>query len=633
MKTQAVIFSKDRALQLRATIESLLLRCSDAESLVIRVLYKASDARHEQQYATLRATFPHVDFVAETDFRLQVLRLVADAPYVLFMVDDNIFYQDFSLHDVLESLEATPDAIGFSLRLGKNTTYCHTQDAPQQVPLCEQLNERVLQCWWKDADHDFGYPLEVSSSVYRSELMLALLHDLPFSNPNLLEAGLSKRTNLVEHFPRLLFFEQSVTFCNPLNRVQSIFENRVSADSVDADALADMFAQGRYMDVKSYKGARPDAAHFEMPLHLHEQQSQTVPDDLSAPFISVIIPVYNGAAFLPDAVASVAAQQYENLEVIIVNDGSQDDSSTVARNLAAQYPALHIQVLDKENGGLASARNAGIRQAKGQWILPLDCDDCFAADFLNTAVQAIKTRPEVNLVFTNMQEFGAKNGQWIPREYSLAELMQRNTFPYASLYRRELWQQSGGYVSSMPWGAEDWLFWLSCAPFGLKPHRIDTPMFLYRTHAEGSMYTRMMERWDVVKACLKTLLPALYPVPALMQSHAAAATMDEETKALIAAISTKHGDAPMPHFWQGLVHEAAGRLAEAVAEYTKAVALSPYPQWQPQFRLCLINLRLGRKKAALKNAEETLRRRPELAQLLNQSPDIDLRHMVPLNVL
>lgn len=234
MRTQAVVFSKDRALQLRATLESLLLRCTDAaEELRVRVLYKACGEMHRRQYDSLKESFPQVEFVAETDFRIQLLRLLADTPYVLFLVDDNIFYRDFSLGGVLECLEAAPGAVGFSLRLGRNTTYCHTQDAPQRVPGCTVLRDNVLCCRWRGADHDFGYPLEVSSSVYRTAHMLALLHDMPFTNPNLLEAGLSRRTGAVEDsFPQLLFFDRSVTFCNPLNRVQDTFANRVADEPV-----------------------------------------------------------------------------------------------------------------------------------------------------------------------------------------------------------------------------------------------------------------------------------------------------------------------------------------------------------------------------------------------------------------
>lgn len=96
MRTQAVVFSKDRALQLRATLESLLLRCTDAaEELRVRVLYKACGEMHRRQYDSLKESFPQVEFVAETDFRIQLLRLLADTPYVLFLVDDNIFLPRF----------------------------------------------------------------------------------------------------------------------------------------------------------------------------------------------------------------------------------------------------------------------------------------------------------------------------------------------------------------------------------------------------------------------------------------------------------------------------------------------------------------------------------------------------------
>ena len=84
--------------------------------------------------------------------------------------------------------------------------------------------------------------------------------------------------------------------------------------------------------------------------------------------ISIIIPCYNHAAFLPDAIESALAQDYPDVEVIVVNDGSTDNSSEVAR----RYP---VRLIEQENKGLSAARNTGIRAATGTWILPLDSDD------------------------------------------------------------------------------------------------------------------------------------------------------------------------------------------------------------------------------------------------------------------
>jgi len=91
------------------------------------------------------------------------------------------------------------------------------------------------------------------------------------------------------------------------------------------------------------------------------------------PLVSVIIPVYNGAEFLADAIQSAATQTYRNLEIIVVDDGSTDTSHAIAQNLAAKDK--RIRVIVQANGGVAKARNAAIAAAHGDFIAPLDADD------------------------------------------------------------------------------------------------------------------------------------------------------------------------------------------------------------------------------------------------------------------
>ena len=90
--------------------------------------------------------------------------------------------------------------------------------------------------------------------------------------------------------------------------------------------------------------------------------------------VSIIIPVYNHAQWLPDAISS-ALNQTVPCEVIVVNDGSPDNTSEVAK-------MFDVKLIEKENGGLTSARNAGIKEATGEWILTLDADDKIAPDFV-----------------------------------------------------------------------------------------------------------------------------------------------------------------------------------------------------------------------------------------------------------
>ena len=93
----------------------------------------------------------------------------------------------------------------------------------------------------------------------------------------------------------------------------------------------------------------------------------------NTPLISVIVPCYNQAQYLDECLQSVLDQTYQNWECIIVNDGSPDNTEEIALQWTAKDP--RFTYLKKENGGLSSARNAGIEVAQGEWIQFLDCDD------------------------------------------------------------------------------------------------------------------------------------------------------------------------------------------------------------------------------------------------------------------
>lgn len=116
--------------------------------------------------------------------------------------------------------------------------------------------------------------------------------------------------------------------------------------------------------------------------------------------ISVIIPAYNAAATIIDAVQSVLSQSWPNVECIVVNDGSTDQTTSLIAPLASR-----ITCIDKENGGFASARNAGMQAATGEWIAWLDADDMFEPDKLERQMALLDERPELGLVCSDFSMF------------------------------------------------------------------------------------------------------------------------------------------------------------------------------------------------------------------------------------
>jgi hypothetical protein len=293
MSVQAVIFSKDRALQLHATLASFRLQCSEAADIPIAVVFRSSESEFQKGYNTLGRELAgelQVTWVEESDFKKNLLSALT-APsrgehrwwerfwprqleprydHILFMVDDNIFVRNFSSFAAVHVLETNSNALGFSLRLGRNTGYCYSNRCPQEFPEFCEHGEGILGFEWVKQQGDFGYPLEVSSSLYRTPDLLPLLRKLPYNNPNRLEQGLSvSRMLLARRRPDLLCFDQSVAFCAPVNKVQSVVDNRAGKnEAYSSERLNDLFLQGYRIDVEALSGFVPDAAHQEIELPL-----------------------------------------------------------------------------------------------------------------------------------------------------------------------------------------------------------------------------------------------------------------------------------------------------------------------------------------------------------------------------
>ncbi len=193
------------------------------------------------------------------------------------------------------------------------------------------------------------------------------------------------------------------------------------------------------------------------------------------PLVSVIVPLYNAAPYITEAMESIVASSYRPLEVVVVNDGSKDDSLSVAQAFAKLHP--EVRVFDQPNAGVSAARNHAIREAQGTYILPVDADDRISPDYIAKAVEAMK--PDVRVVGCRAEYFGAKEGEWKLPAYSPALLARRNMIHVSSLFRKADWQQVGGFCEQDIY-REDWDFWLSVMELGGTYVRLDETGLYYR---------------------------------------------------------------------------------------------------------------------------------------------------------
>src|ERR687889_2943029 len=112
----------------------------------------------------------------------------------------------------------------------------------------------------------------------------------------------------------------------------------------------------------------------------------------AVPLVSVVIPCYNQAHFLGEAIESVLAQSYPNFEIIVVDDGSMDDTSEVA----GSYPK--VRLVRQENQGPSGARNAGLARSEGEYVVCLDADDRLLPEALKTGLKHLEAHPECAFV-------------------------------------------------------------------------------------------------------------------------------------------------------------------------------------------------------------------------------------------
>jgi glycosyltransferase involved in cell wall biosynthesis len=235
---------------------------------------------------------------------------------------------------------------------------------------------------------------------------------------------------------------------------------------------------------------------------------------LPEPIVSVIIPCYGQARFLPNAVDSLAKQTYAQWECLVINDGSADDTSQKTRELAAQHPTRAIRLIEQQNAGLVGARNTGLRECVGEFMLFLDADDKLEPEFLERAVRTLIANPPVGFVYSDVRYFGAREEIEKRKDFEKQLFIRQNQASATSLFRRVAILQTGLPKSVMNHGLEDWEFWISMIEKGWQGLRIPEPLFCYRQYEKGSMLQELKadkKRFFAQVAKIVLLHPSLYP--------------------------------------------------------------------------------------------------------------------------
>lgn len=230
------------------------------------------------------------------------------------------------------------------------------------------------------------------------------------------------------------------------------------------------------------------------------------------PIISVLMPVYNCALYLAEAIESILNQTFTDFELIVLDDGSTDDSAKIAKNYSDSRIIYHC---NEKNLGLANNLNVGLRMAKGKYIARMDGDDVSLPDRFRTQVDFLEQNKEIDLCSCGLMMFGTEDQVWIretnPEQVKITMMFYSPILHATSVWRKESFEKNNLRYNQDAFPAEDYDLW-SRAVFKCRLVNIQEVLYLYRIH--GIQVTKTDDRvtqrdLQIQVNYLKKALPSL----------------------------------------------------------------------------------------------------------------------------
>ncbi|RXP52573.1 glycosyltransferase [Lutibacter sp. HS1-25] len=212
--------------------------------------------------------------------------------------------------------------------------------------------------------------------------------------------------------------------------------------------------------------------------------------------ISFVIPCYNDAQYIDQAVNSALNQTYSPIEVIVVDDGSNTETKAILKSIEPKITKLITQ----ENKGQSTARNVGIKEAKGNYIVTLDSDDFFEPTFCDEAIKLINNNMQIKIVTCNttiLYDEGMTE-LYIPNGGEVQSFIFNNCALGSSLFKKEDWESCGGYDETMRKGFEDWEFYIRILQQGGYAKVIPNTLFNYRRRANSTTARANKNKYELL---------------------------------------------------------------------------------------------------------------------------------------
>lgn len=290
----------------------------------------------------------------------------------------------------------------------------------------------------------------------------------------------------------------------------------------------------------------------ERSMRLPVPDAAAAPDEVQ-PLVTIVTPVYNQAGFLAATIESVLAQTYPNIEYIVVDDGSTDNSLEVAQRYGDR-----VRVVSQQNAGQAAALNAGWGSSRGEILAYLSSDDRLLPDAVSTMVRALQRRPDCSVAYCDFWLIDA-DGQRMQAvrteefsDYRLRVHLVCQPGPGA-FFRREVFDRTGGWDAGLR-QVPDYEFWLRASRYGAF-QRVPYALAEYRIHEESASFRSM----SVVRA------------DEIIQVTAQHANAVSDSEARMAAVARSFAISAMNHAQSGRPHTAVRRALGAVKRHPATV--------------------------------------------------------------
>lgn len=346
--------------------------------------------------------------------------------------------------------------------------------------------------------------------------------------------------------------------------------------------------------------------------------------------VSIVIPCWNAGLFLLESVQSALAQAPPGVEVVIVDDGSSD---AVTLRLLQESNWPRTRIVHQANTGPAAARNRAIREATGDYILPLDADDMLEPSYAAKAAAVLDAQPDVGIVYARATKFGVEQGPWELNDYSADELALGNVIFASAMFRKSDWTAVGGYDEALRDGLEDYDFWIKLVHLGRKVVRLDESLLRYRTHARSR--TTEFERDEERKVA--TYARIFRNNRDFFADHAESLfrhrqaldrqLRDARERCTVLQASLDAGGSERIAQHDEIQARSAAELAAARATYAKLVAEHEHQmRWAKGLESELASLRTAHEKLAVEHEQQMQRAEGLAAQLADRDALIAAAH-------